>query len=233
MPSPRLPRVQPPPLPLLCPFLFGPALNQPWCPLFSMLNWGSRWAYILSVPTLDPWVVAKIIPPPMRNSFLLCNIYLSFEAGVPNLWDLMPDDLRWSWCQNYRNIVHNKCNALEKWSENESRSAVSNYLRPHGLNRPWNSPGKTTGVGCPSLLQGIFPIQGSNPGPRIAAGFFTNWATMKAQMHLNHPQTMPLSHNPQHWDKLSWNQSLMPKMLGTTALRYTFFSTFSSNEDSQ
>ena len=29
---------------------------------------------------------------------------------------------------------------------------------------PPNSPGKNTGVGCHSLLQGIFPIQGLNPG---------------------------------------------------------------------
>ena len=29
---------------------------------------------------------------------------------------------------------------------------------------PWNLPGKNTGVGCHSLLQGIFPTQGSNPG---------------------------------------------------------------------
>ena len=29
---------------------------------------------------------------------------------------------------------------------------------------PWNSPGKNTGVGCHSLLQGVFPTQGSNPG---------------------------------------------------------------------
>ena len=29
---------------------------------------------------------------------------------------------------------------------------------------PWNSPGQNTGVGCLSLLQGIFPTQGSNPG---------------------------------------------------------------------
>ena len=27
---------------------------------------------------------------------------------------------------------------------------------------PWDSPGKNTEVGCHSLLQGIFPIQGSN-----------------------------------------------------------------------
>ena len=29
---------------------------------------------------------------------------------------------------------------------------------------PWNSPGKNTGVGSLSLLQGIFPTQRSNPG---------------------------------------------------------------------
>ena len=27
---------------------------------------------------------------------------------------------------------------------------------------PWDSPGKKTRVGCPALLQGIFPTQGSN-----------------------------------------------------------------------
>ena len=36
-------------------------------------------------------------------------------------------------------------------------------LRPHGLYGPWNSPGQNAGVGSPSLLQGIFPTQGSNP----------------------------------------------------------------------
>ena len=31
-------------------------------------------------------------------------------------------------------------------------------------NSTWNSPGQNTGVGKLSLLQGIFPTQGSNPG---------------------------------------------------------------------
>ena len=30
--------------------------------------------------------------------------------------------------------------------------------------KSWNSPGQNTGVGSLSLLQGIFPTQGSNPG---------------------------------------------------------------------
>ena len=53
-------------------------------------------------------------------------------------------------------------------SESESE-VVSNSLWPCGLYptrllRPWDSPGKNTGVGCHFLLQGIFPTQGSNPG---------------------------------------------------------------------
>ena len=33
---------------------------------------------------------------------------------------------------------------------------------------PWNSPGKNAGVGCHSLLEGIFLTQGWNPGLLIA-----------------------------------------------------------------
>ena len=41
---------------------------------------------------------------------------------------------------------------------------MSNSLRSHALYSPWNSPGQNTGVGSLSLLQGIFPTQGLNPG---------------------------------------------------------------------
>ena len=62
----------------------------------------------------------------------------------------------WLWVYEYSEV---------KWS----RSVVSDSLRPHGLYPtrllpPWDSPGKSTGVGCHFLLQGIFPTQGSNPG---------------------------------------------------------------------
>ena len=50
------------------------------------------------------------------------------------------------------------------WSESESSSTMSNSLRPHGQYSPWNSPGQNTGVVSCSLLQGIFPTQGSNRG---------------------------------------------------------------------
>ena len=44
-------------------------------------------------------------------------------------------------------------------------SEVSNSVWPHGPTRllcPWDSPGKNTGVGCLSLLQGIFLNHGPN-----------------------------------------------------------------------
>ena len=51
----------------------------------------------------------------------------------------------------------------EKWKW--SRSVVSNSQRPHGLQptrllRPWDFPGKSTGVGCHCLIQSY---RGTNP----------------------------------------------------------------------
>ena len=51
---------------------------------------------------------------------------------------------------------------------------------PPGSSVPGSSLGKNTGVVCHALLQGIFPIQGSNPSlmsPALAGGFFTTSAT--------------------------------------------------------
>ena len=56
-------------------------------------------------------------------------------------------------------------------------------LWPHEL-CPWSSPGKNTGVGSLSLLQGIFLTQGSNPISCIAGGSFTNWAIREAPSYL-------------------------------------------------
>ena len=48
---------------------------------------------------------------------------------------------------------------------------------PSGSSFHGDSPGKNTGVGCHSLLQGMFPTQGSNPGPAaLQAVSLTVWA---------------------------------------------------------
>ena len=51
--------------------------------------------------------------------------------------------------------------------ESESRSVLSDSLRPHGLCSPWDFPGQNTGVGSLFLLQEIFPAQGLYPGSPI------------------------------------------------------------------
>ena len=48
--------------------------------------------------------------------------------------------------------------------KSESHSVMSSSLQPRGLYSPWNSPGQNTGVGSCSLLQGLFPTKGSDPG---------------------------------------------------------------------
>ena len=49
------------------------------------------------------------------------------------------------------------------YHESVSCSVVSSPLWPRGLLCPWNSPGKNSGEGGHSLLQGLFPTQGLNP----------------------------------------------------------------------
>ena len=54
------------------------------------------------------------------------------------------------------------------WSESESRSVMYNFLRLHGLSMELSRPEYWSG--SLSLLQRIFPTQGSNPGPPHCRG---------------------------------------------------------------
>ena len=60
---------------------------------------------------------------------------------------------------------------------------------PPGSSVHGDSPDKNTGVGCHALLQGIFPIQWSNPGLQdcrwILFFFFNQWKTEKNMLYLN------------------------------------------------
>ena len=73
-------------------------------------------------------------------------------------------------------------------SEIFSHSVMCNCLWPPGLYLcPWIFPGKNTGVGCHSLLQGIFPTQGLNLGLLHCVGrFFTVCATREGTPNTLH-----------------------------------------------
>ena len=70
------------------------------------------------------------------------------------------------------------------WYNSESHSVVSNSLWPHGLYSPWNSLGQNTGVVNLSLLQWIFPSQGSNPGLPNCRGILYQVSHMEAHWFL-------------------------------------------------
>ena len=57
-------------------------------------------------------------------------------------------------------LITTSCTML--WKVKVSQSRPTLWL--HGLYWLWNSPGQNTEVGSLSLLQGILPTQGSNPG---------------------------------------------------------------------
>ena len=98
-------------------------------------------------PHLPPHPTAALHPPlpePMGED-QPCKVAI----GVPLWWNL-------------KRFSRRHCPKLSfQTNNNESHSVISDSLQPHS---PWDSPGKNTGVGSLSLLQGIFPTQGSNPG---------------------------------------------------------------------
>ena len=68
-----------------------------------------------------------------------------------------------------------------------SRVRLSVTLWATRLLCPWDSPGKSTGVGCHALLQGILPAQGLNShlfkSPALADRFFTTNTTREAPIN--------------------------------------------------
>ena len=66
----------------------------------------------------------------------------------------------------------------EKWKW--SRSVVSNPQRPHGLQptrllRPWEFPGKSTGVGCHCLPRLLSMTYSKSVCSHLAYGWVDNW----------------------------------------------------------
>ena len=85
------------------------------------------------------------------------------------------------------------------------------------LPRPWDSPGKNTGVGCHFLLQEIFPTKGSNPAlsPALQANSLpfesqgkpnsqTTEVSSQGYMHI-HEAAGAQENSAQNWAKSQWS----------------------------
>ena len=162
------------------------------------IGWRGRWEWGLGWGIhVAPWLIhvnvwqnplkccevisLQLIKKKKRKSHALISLKLSallktrvfrwwMTEALTSLWHLTE-----SISQAYFDLL---IISITKWSE--SFSVMFDSLRPHGLYSPWNSPGQNTGMGSLSLLQEIFPTQGSNPGLCISGRFFTSWATREA-----------------------------------------------------
>ena len=159
------------------------------------ISFSNAWKWKAKVKSLSrvrllatPWTAAYQAPPslgfsrqeywsgdiglacPMCHSLFLCFVYI-YPSIYPSV------------CLSLHPSLH-VCRL--------SHSVVSSSLLPHGLQAARllclrDSAGKNTGVGCYTLLQGIFPTQESNQClshlPPLAGGFFTTSATREALIH--------------------------------------------------
>ena len=76
--------------------------------------------------------------------------------------------------------------------ERESCSVMSDSLQPRGLYSPRNSLGQNTGGGSLSLLQGIFPTQGSNQGHLHYRWILYQLSYWESPRYSKWPQSWPL-----------------------------------------
>ena len=89
---------------------------------------------------------------------------------------------------------------------------------------PWNSPGQNTGMGSCSLLQGIFPTQGSNPG------LLHCWQILYLLSHQGSPLDIIALFFVTPWTIYSpWNSSGQDTGVGSLSLLQGTFPTQRSN----
>ena len=75
--------------------------------------------------------------------YLLFHLDLSRchrEQGFPRLWELMPDDPRWSWCNSNRDKVHDKCSVLQSSWNHHHPALVHGKIVVHETG-PWCQEG--------------------------------------------------------------------------------------------
>ena len=147
------------------------------------------------VPSYPICLLLHIFPSNSDN--FLCAYLNSFNTNVLSTCDIsnIKPDSRGTNTEKKKNSLPsgnynskgNECINRSWWcnvnigSESESHSVMLDSLRPHGVYSSWNSLGQYTGVGSLSHLQGIFPIQGSNPDLPHCAWILTSWTTGEAQ----------------------------------------------------
>ena len=138
--------------------------NVKYDPIFHGKGWLSNLHTHTHTHTHTLTHIGKWQPTPV---FLPGKFHRQRSLAGYSPWDHKESGTTEQLSNNYIYIythTHTHIYIYMKESECESRSVVSDSLRPHRLCSPRNSPGQNTGVSSLSLLHGIFPSQESNPG---------------------------------------------------------------------
>ena len=121
---------------------------------------------------------SRVTSPPRDQTCISC-IAVFFNADPPQkpmgsrfrgVKDLTrnlshtPKVRSWRQCTGEMVAVGGARSDMVKWKSEKWKSFSRVRLFATPLYSPWDSPGQNTGVGSLSLLQEIFPTQGSNPG---------------------------------------------------------------------
>ena len=133
--------------------------------------WGFHFSFLatlLSMWDLSPWPGIKPMLPALEGWSL--NHWTAREVPWSGFWlykcfqfmKIQQSAHLCTWTFLY--VCYINISIKSMWSESHSVMSVSFW--PCGLYSPRNCPGQNTGVGSHSLLQGIFPTQGANPGLR-------------------------------------------------------------------
>ena len=142
---------------LLCPLL-SPRICSNSCPLSQGCH-----------PTISSSAVPFSCPQysPASGSFPIRWLFVSGDQNIDASASVLPMNIQCWFSLELTGLIFMKRSEV-KWSEEVKRSEsgwlMRDSLRPHGLYSPWNSPGQNTEMSSLSLLHGIFPTQGSNPG---------------------------------------------------------------------
>ena len=113
--------------------------SRMWHTKIILLGLFLNYLSLLICPELPPLINCFKIKKEIKRLKVPClfRVIACYKPGIPNLQNLMPDDLRWSWCNNNNNIskMHSISNVLES-SWNHSTLPVCSKIVFHKTG-PW------------------------------------------------------------------------------------------------
>ena len=128
-----------------------------------------------------PWIWQISVYSFTCNTVNQVSIIFTWKS-INEKWKIFLSRKYLFWNLSLSTCLRSSAEKLQKKSESEAAQLCLTLCHSMdgglpGVLHPWDSPGKNTGVGCHSLLQRIFPTQGSNPG-------LLNWG--QPLHHLSH-----------------------------------------------